>query len=1332
MTTDAVTVFVALRKPASVTLTVSAVTSAGGAGATRCTGTAPTVGIGANLHVVAVTATAPGAIVPGATYVYDLALTPQGESTRSLLDAGVVADTGAAARQALTYEVPGAPALPSFTAPPPDPRGLRILHVSCRKPHGHGTDALPTVDRMIRDSFTATGPDAAPRPHLLVHTGDQIYADDVADHLLYVLIDAADALLGWTPGEQLPLPGGAAAPRTLRPGLRIRTALEGGLTSGAPFGRKPPDQVDDDVVAKWGQEPRSHLLGFGEFCAMYLHAWSPTLWPPAMPTEAELYPGATPEQLEAHRKAVSDQRTRVGWGYGPFVADVRRLLANVPSLMQFDDHEVTDDWFLNLAWLKRAQDPATPKGRLGRSIVRNGMAAFAVFQGWGNVPERFVAAPGPVPVAGAEILRLLNTWHGDGGRSDSATGSNTLELLEKLLGLPTGFGIDRATRDANAIDWHFHHTWPGHQLVVLDTRTVRSTPGAEGEPPALISAEDLVDQFAQVPVPGADDLVLVVSPAPVFGAEAHEKLGKTRQHMVDPEHWSLQEAAWERLLARVVTRRPADATGVRRSRTVILSGDVHYASTLAVHYKGRPYEADATTRVEAAIAQLTSSASKNQDSKTIGIAYGASAAMPAAHRYGWTNPGGGPFPVTTATGTETRNGSPVVVDVPNGPGPLAEWDVDILPQRDVRLGISHLLSLPPAGGGLAGAVEAGKWAAGVVATELSGRRIVGRNNVGDIRFRWEAGDDKKVMHHLWYRAKDADPLAAPHTLHVVDLAVGLPAASTDPTLRRGDHDRDAGGIARYDGADRVEPAPGSGLVARRQAQLAQLGFSLVGPADGLFDAEMEEAVREFQIAAGSSRAARSTSGAPSDPTTHEPVVIGTAERYAGAIDGRIDQALAGVIDGWVARGWANPVWARAQQGATVTATTVWRFDDPVPAGSEVSIRDLSDLWPLPGGRAAADYHPAGRFLATAGGPVAVAPDHTWAQAELLPAVLTGTTPTVVQRSTFKVVRAVSERECGGFLDSVATSSNALLEAGTFHWTFGLPNGALRAPGELAGFAAYLRHADPLIFDAVFTRFGLVPSKAWRQVDQSPTGRALLTPERTYRAWWSRPHDPLQEIEDGAVESDRFRSWHWVHRMQMAARTFGDWRRAAYDFGRIRVRDLLSTPWGKKTGADGVPDIALTGGGTRVATIGDVVTSERGVALLVRWHVFRPADLVSANAAASLLRQTLATVGRPAGAPSSWPDSFEDQFVAALAAAPPTGINSFDDVLRWPRWQANNPSGFALDLDALLAAAPGAPTGYVAPTDISRTAGLLSARRGSFLLDAAGLPPAPDYAQAGQP
>lgn len=63
---------------------------------------------------------------------------------------------------------------------------------------------------------------------------------------------------------------------------------------------------------------------------------------------------------------------------------VRRALANISTFMIFDDHDVTDDWNLNPSWRDRVY--TSP---LGKTIVRNGLMSYALFQDWGNRPDKY-------------------------------------------------------------------------------------------------------------------------------------------------------------------------------------------------------------------------------------------------------------------------------------------------------------------------------------------------------------------------------------------------------------------------------------------------------------------------------------------------------------------------------------------------------------------------------------------------------------------------------------------------------------------------------------------------------------------------------------------------------------------------------------------------------------------------------------------------------------------------------------------------------------------------------------------------------------------------------
>ncbi len=79
----------------------------------------------------------------------------------------------------------------------------------------------------------------------------------------------------------------------------------------------------------------SHLLGLGEFCAMYLLVWSNACWPAALPTEADIknqelsFPwlGLMPADLRSHVIGETEKSTlitafRVGELSGPVLENV--------------------------------------------------------------------------------------------------------------------------------------------------------------------------------------------------------------------------------------------------------------------------------------------------------------------------------------------------------------------------------------------------------------------------------------------------------------------------------------------------------------------------------------------------------------------------------------------------------------------------------------------------------------------------------------------------------------------------------------------------------------------------------------------------------------------------------------------------------------------------------------------------------------------------------------------------------------------------------------------------------------------------------------------------
>ena len=147
-----------------------------------------------------------------------------------------------------------------------------ILHGSCRKPHYDGSDALAQVDNLIANSFD----NEKERPDLLLMTGDQIYADDVAGPMLQA-IHQVIVLLGITEeeleGAQISHSSELASHphcfyerEQLLPQIATNTAL-----SSLFFGAKKKP-IFTSVNAQ------NHLISCAEVMAMYLLVWSPLLW----------------------------------------------------------------------------------------------------------------------------------------------------------------------------------------------------------------------------------------------------------------------------------------------------------------------------------------------------------------------------------------------------------------------------------------------------------------------------------------------------------------------------------------------------------------------------------------------------------------------------------------------------------------------------------------------------------------------------------------------------------------------------------------------------------------------------------------------------------------------------------------------------------------------------------------------------------------------------------------------------------------------------------------------------------------------------------------------
>jgi len=434
----------------------------------------------------------------------------------------------------------------------------RVLHGSCRRPHSaqavKGWKKLDKMDQLKAgaDLIEAHFDDLNERPAALFLTGDQIYADDVAMPVLAMLIKQSRTLTGWD--ERMPVnrQGSEVTPADIKLHRRMRELKLGrfGITSGAAD---------------------NHLLSFGEYAAMYLAAFGGAV---SLPRKSAVY-----SHIDASAGGTYKGERNTAGQFFSARREIRRLLANIPVYMIFDDHEVTDDWNLNPAW--EAKMYGNP---FGKRMVSNALAAYWAFQGWGNDPDHFD-----------------NTF---------------IDTIQAHLNQHQSLSVQADAFDAQMLDRQtvdrWSYTLPTKPFtVVLDTRMQRAV-GTDGDAgaAALMNAT-ACDWLAQVLEQqrnhrGEDYAVLMISAAPVFGFARIEKLQQQVENLGIVSVAALDLESWQTGFASLESALMRSSNGVQL--VTILSGDVHYSFSA----QGSFNNADRSLQIKAA--QLVSSPLSNKPS----------------------------------------------------------------------------------------------------------------------------------------------------------------------------------------------------------------------------------------------------------------------------------------------------------------------------------------------------------------------------------------------------------------------------------------------------------------------------------------------------------------------------------------------------------------------------------------------------------------------------------------------------------------------------------------------------------------------------------------------
>lgn len=410
-----------------------------------------------------------------------------------------------------------------------------LLHGSCRKPHHPAADGLLCADRLLAE---AHAPEQ--RPALLLMSGDQIYADDVSGPMLRAIHQVIERLGLF--GEHLEgaVVDDSTALYQHPASYYQRAELLPALKSNETLRERFFGGVEKPVFTTSSAD--NHLVTCAEVLAMYLLVWSPTPW---TLLDAEM-PALSAEEVpryQAERERIEAFRGGLG--------QVARALAHLPTLMIFDDHDITDDWNLSAQWEETAYGHPFSK-----RIIGNALIAYLLCQGWGNNPDVF-AEP-------LQMIRAMTEGRDAANHMDSEPQDS---LIDTLLSFH---------------QWQF--VLPSSPaLVVLDTRTRRWRSERNLKRPSGLLDWEALCEFQQelLDHPAA----IIVSPAPMFGVKLIETIQKVfswagHPLMVDAENWMAHRGAAQVML-----------NIFRHSRTpgnyVILSGDVHYSFVYEVLIRQR-------------------------------------------------------------------------------------------------------------------------------------------------------------------------------------------------------------------------------------------------------------------------------------------------------------------------------------------------------------------------------------------------------------------------------------------------------------------------------------------------------------------------------------------------------------------------------------------------------------------------------------------------------------------------------------------------------------------------------------------------------------------------
>jgi phosphodiesterase/alkaline phosphatase D-like protein len=266
--------------------------------------------------------------------------------------------------------------------------------------------------------------------------------------------------------------------------------------------------------------------------------------------------------------------------------EIRWLLSSLPSMMIFDDHDVTDDWNTSGSWVRSQRQKGWWRERLIGAYM-----SYWIYQHLGNL------SPGE--------LREDATF--------AAVRENPGDA-EPVLREFAGSAADEVA----ATRWSFHRDFGKTRLVALDTRAGRIVDDDSNR--EMLSDEQW--RWMDGKLTGGFDHLLIASSLPLLMSPGIHHLqswnealcagawgkwavrpSESLRRAVDLEHWPAFRSSFERLIddiRAVGSGRRGDAP----ASVLLLSGDVHHAYVAEAEFP-------AGDRVESAVLQAVCSPMRN-------------------------------------------------------------------------------------------------------------------------------------------------------------------------------------------------------------------------------------------------------------------------------------------------------------------------------------------------------------------------------------------------------------------------------------------------------------------------------------------------------------------------------------------------------------------------------------------------------------------------------------------------------------------------------------------------------------------------------------------------